>query len=73
MQVMHLLVIFHCRRGIEGLNDELLTRGFAMNEEGGIVKASCHSLLQSYNRTKQAKTAVLGFTVFTTVANQHAT
>lgn len=27
-----------CRNGIEGLNDDLLTRGFAMNEEGGILK-----------------------------------
>lgn len=26
--------------GIEGLNDDLLTRGFAMNEEGGILKVS---------------------------------
>ena len=28
----------HCRNGIEGLNDDLLTRGFAMNEAGGILK-----------------------------------
>ena len=27
-----------CRNGIEGLNDDLLERGFAMNEEGGILK-----------------------------------
>lgn len=27
-----------CRNGIEGLNEQLLTRGFAMNEEGGILK-----------------------------------
>ena len=26
------------RNGIEGLNDDLLARGFAMNEEGGILK-----------------------------------
>ena len=29
-----------CRNGIEGLNDELLTRGFAVNEEGGIPKVT---------------------------------
>ena len=41
-----------CRRGIEELNDELLTRGFAMNEEGGILKASDrHHLLQSWKRS----------------------
>ena len=27
-----------CRNGIEELNDALLTRGFAMNEEGGVLK-----------------------------------
>lgn len=46
-----------CRRGIEGLNDELLTRGFAMNEEGGILKASHphHLPLLSRMITNQAK------------------
>ena len=36
------MMVHDCRKGIEGLNDELLTRGFAMNEEGGILKASHH-------------------------------
>lgn len=28
------------RNGIEQLNDELIARGFAMNEEGGILKVA---------------------------------
>ena len=32
------------RNGIEELNDALLTRGFAMNEEGGILKVSALDL-----------------------------
>ena len=30
-----------CRNGIEGLNDTLVARGFAMNEDGGILKVTC--------------------------------
>ena len=46
----------NCRRGIEGVNDALLTRGFAMNEEGGILKASHHyHLLQSCIRRNQQR------------------
>ena len=48
-----------CRRGIEGLNDELLTRGFAMNEEGGILKASClHHLQQAVSEEIEQRVGI---------------
>ena len=48
-KLVSILVIFRnhaslghcCRNGIEGLNDDLLSRGFAMNEAGGILKVPC--------------------------------
>ena len=36
-----------CRGGIEQLNNELTARGFAMNEEGGILKV-CWTALTSF-------------------------
>lgn len=40
--VWYMSILTGCRNGIEGLNDDLVSRGFAMNEEGGILKV-CHA------------------------------